>query len=245
MKKTGKIEKAFEIWFLASLKVLNVRKVDKALQWVKNYVENKEFNEIGTNTRALLECHFLFRNAVRALIKKRSYSEGTALLNNNDYDNEIKFVCDVGLGGLARWLRATGYKSYWWINVDDQNLINLAIEKSAILLTTDTMLFERRILKDGTVRALWLPPTLKPTEQLLIIFDFFNLKVLGPRCMKCGGKLVEVDKSKVIDKIPPKTLKWINEYYLCSECNSLFWMGTHWKRITPVIEKLKKIEIVK
>jgi len=245
MKKSGKIEKAFETWFLASLKVLNARKVDKALQWIKNYVENKEFNEGATNSRALLECHFLFRYAAKSLIKKRRCKEKNDLLRNDNYNTEVTFVCDVGLGGLARWLRATGYKSYWWINVDDEDLINLAIKKSAILLTTDTMLFERRILKDGTVRALWLPPTLKPTEQLLIIFDYFDLKVLEPRCMKCGGKLVKVDKSKVIDRIPPKTLKWINEYFLCSECYSLFWMGTHWRRITPVIEKLKKIEIVK
>jgi uncharacterized protein with PIN domain len=88
-------------------------------------------------------------------------------------------------------------------------------------------------------------PTLKPNEQLLIIFDFFNLKVLNPRCMKCGGKLVEIDKNKVSNRIPPKTFKWINEYYLCSDCNSLFWLGTHWKRITPAIERLKNIGFVK
>lgn len=35
----------------------------------------------------------------------------------------VRFVCDCGLGGLARWLRAAGYEA-WWINpVQDDALV--------------------------------------------------------------------------------------------------------------------------
>ncbi|MGC8742578.1 MAG: Mut7-C RNAse domain-containing protein [Verrucomicrobiia bacterium] len=238
MNKIGKIEKVFENWFLDSLKLLNARRIDKALQLIWNSVENKSFDQIGIDTRALLDQHFKLRNSVKVIQKVRQTGEDSHH-SVNSFEN-LKFVCDAGLGGLSRWLRVTGYEAIWVDAVNDDELISIAINQDApsILLTTDTMLFERRILKDGTIRALWLPPTIKPIEQLRIVFDFLSLKILEPRCMKCGGELRGVDKERVIDRIPPKTLKWINEYYLCSRCNTLFWKGTHWKRITPVIQQL-------
>ncbi|MGC8887363.1 MAG: Mut7-C RNAse domain-containing protein [Verrucomicrobiia bacterium] len=241
----GKIEKVFESWFLDSLRLLNVRNVDKAVAWIWNVIEEKCGEGINVDTRALLEQHFRLRKAVKALQKVRRRAGEDLTLNHfvDSYEN-IKFICDAGLGGLARWLRATGYEAIWVGNADDNKVISITLnqEYPAVLLTTDTMIFDRRLLKDGTIQALWLPPTIKPVEQLRLVFDFFNLKVLEPRCMKCGGELIEVDKEDVKDRIPPKTLKWINEYYLCNKCNTLFWKGTHWKRITPVIEELKNLD---
>lgn len=241
----GKIEKAFESWFLDSLRYLNARKIDKALALLWSYVESRTVDESGINTRAMLECHFNLRKSVKALMKIRerageSPSSCPSIRLDKSAENP-KFICDAGLGGLARWLRATGYEAIWFEG-NDEELIFLALQHNAILLTTDTMLFDRRILRDGTVRALWLPPTLKPIEQLKIIFDYFYLKVLEPRCMKCGGELIKVEKDMVLERIPPRTLKWLNEYYLCNKCDTLFWKGTHWRKITPVIDELKKLD---
>lgn len=243
MNKIGKIEKVFENWFVDSLKLLNARRIDKALRLIWNYVENKSSDRIGIDTRALLEQHFKLRNSVKVFQKVSRRAGEDSYHYANSFEN-LKFICDAGLGGLSRWLRVTGYEAIWVDAINDDDLISVAInnDKPSILLTTDTMLFERRILKDGTIKALWLPPTIKPIEQLRIVFDFLNLRVLEPRCMKCGGELRSVEKEQVIDRIPPKTLKWINEYYLCSKCDTLFWKGTHWKRITPVIQQLNGLD---
>lgn len=35
----------------------------------------------------------------------------------------VRFVCDCGLGGLARWLRAAGYEAWWNNPVQDDALV--------------------------------------------------------------------------------------------------------------------------
>ena len=142
-----------------------------------------------------------------------------------------EFVCDAGLGGLARWLRAAGYEAHWTQDIDDDDLIREARRIPATLLTTDSLLMERGVLRDGFIPALWVPPTIKKFEQLTLVLRELRLPVRGPRCMSCGGELRRVEKESVRDRIPPKTYRWRDEYFLCSRCDKLFWHGTHWDRI--------------
>lgn len=148
---------------------------------------------------------------------------------------DIHFFCDAGLGGLARWLRAAGYEAKWESGIDDDELLKAAAGISATILTTDSMLMERRLLRDRIIPALWLPPTLAIQQQLALVFRELGLAVRSSRCMSCGGKLVRVDKEAVRERIPPRTYRWLDEYFICEQCAKLFWHGTHWQRI---VEKL-------
>ena len=76
-----------------------------------------------------------------------------------------------------------------------------------------------------------MPPTLKMVEQLALVFRELGLTVREPRCMSCGGELRRVEKEVLRDRIPPKTWRWVDEYFLCTQCDKLFWHGTHWQRI--------------
>ena len=72
------------------------------------------------------------------------------------------FVCDAGLGGLARWLRAAGYDAVWQTELDDAGVIREAQRRGATLLTTDTLMMERGVLRDGIVPGVhdtrpWMP----------------------------------------------------------------------------------------
>jgi len=135
---------------------------------------------------------------------------------------KIRFFCDSGLGGLARWLRASGYEAFWEPKIDDHQLLRTAKTCSAVLLTTDSMLMERRVLREHMLPALWLPPTLSIAEALAFVFHEFGLKVGEPRCMSCGGELRCERKEELKDKIPPKTYKWLDEYFVCTRCGKLF-----------------------
>ena len=141
------------------------------------------------------------------------------------------FYCDAGLGGLARWLRAAGHEALWDPEIDDSQLVREAGRLRATVLTTDSLLMERRVLRDGLVPAFWVPPTLRVPEQLALVFREFGLTVGEPRCMSCGGELVPVDKETMRERIPPKTWLWLDEYFVCSRCDQLFWKGTHWRQI--------------
>lgn len=37
-----------------------------------------------------------------------------------------RFLCDAGLGGLARWLRASGHEAAWRPDIDDGELLREA-----------------------------------------------------------------------------------------------------------------------
>jgi hypothetical protein len=148
------------------------------------------------------------------------------------------FLCDAGLGGLARWLRAAGYEAVWIPDIEDSELLRKARDRQAMILTTDSLLMERRLLRDGVIPALWLPPTLTMLEQLALVFRELGLSVRNPRCMSCGGELRRVEKEAMRERIPPRTWRWVDEYFLCARCDKLFWHGTHWQRIQDRLRQL-------
>ncbi len=130
----------------------------------------------------------------------------------------------------------------WWSNharqLSQRDGISLthAFEQSvrllrATVLTTDSLMMERGVLRDGTIPAFWLPPTLTMGEQLALVFREFRLAVREARCMTCGGELRRVEKECVSERIPPRTWRWLDEYFVCARCNQLFWHGTHWRKI--------------
>jgi uncharacterized protein with PIN domain len=141
-----------------------------------------------------------------------------------------RFICDSSLGGLARWLRAAGYEAEWLESGGADELLRRAQANSATVLTTDSRLMERSVIRGGEVRAEWLPSDLPRTGQLRMLMRDLSLKVRSPRCMSCGAELRAVPKEEVADRIPPRTAKWKDEYFVCSGCDRLFWQGTHWRR---------------
>jgi hypothetical protein len=148
------------------------------------------------------------------------------------------FWCDAGLGGLARWLRAAGYDSRWEAGIPDDDLLREARKIGATILTTDSLFMERRLLRDGIVPGYWLAPTLGVPAQLALVFGEFRLERREPRCMSCGGELRRVEKEALRERIPPKTYRWLDEYFVCARCDRLLWRGTHWMRIEQQLKEV-------
>jgi len=141
-----------------------------------------------------------------------------------------RFLCDGSLGGLARWLRAAGYEADVSALAGDA-LVREAHRPGVVLLTTDARLWERRLVRDAAVEALWLPSGLDVARQLGMVLRDLELSPATPRCMACGGALQAVEKAAVRDRIPPRTARWKDAYFVCGRCGQLFWEGTHWERI--------------
>jgi len=150
------------------------------------------------------------------------------------------FVCDAGLGGLARWIRGAGYEARWNPSLDDAATIREAQRLTATLITTDSLMMERGVLRDGLVPAVFLPSSIRCEEQLLVVLQELALPLRDSRCMNCGGELRRVEKETVADRIPPKTAKWLDEYFVCVQCDHLFWRGTHWQKITAKLAELER-----
>jgi uncharacterized protein with PIN domain len=151
-----------------------------------------------------------------------------------------QFACDAMLGGLARWLRAAGYDSFWQAGIDDWDLIRLAQREGRILLSSDTGIFRIGIVRDGDLPALFIPHELLTKEsQLAFVLQKLSLEPRPPRCMACGGPLIEVPKAQVQDRAPPRTYARVDCFFECGRCGQLFWEGTHWRKIAAVLEQVR------
>jgi len=142
-----------------------------------------------------------------------------------------RFVCDGSLGGLTRWLWAAGYEARAAVGAPAAELIEPALETGAVLLTSDSRFMERNLVRQGKLPTVWVSSALTLLEQLEGLLLDLCLPLKESRCMACGGQLAPVPKTAVQDRIPEKTARWKDEYFVCRECDQLFWEGTHWQRI--------------
>ncbi|MCU0241968.1 MAG: Mut7-C RNAse domain-containing protein [Vicinamibacteria bacterium] len=142
------------------------------------------------------------------------------------------FLCDEGLGALARWLRAAGYEADWFQGGSDGELTRRAVRAGRILVSADSRLWEEvPDIRAGRWPAVWVSSRLGRTEQLAVLLADLALGLRAPRCMPCGGELRAVEKQSVHERIPPRTAAWRDEYFVCTRCGRLFWRGTHWEKI--------------
>ena len=142
-----------------------------------------------------------------------------------------RLLCDASLGGLARWLRAAGHDAAWARDRPVDGLVAEAQAAGQVLVTTEAEVMTRNLIRRRQLRAVWVPCDLEPPEQLAVLAADLGLGRREPRCMACGGELREVPKAEVLPRIPPRTARWKDEYFVCSRCDRLFWRGTHWDRI--------------
>ena len=223
----SRIQKAYEHRYREILLRFGARRLEQGVDWLIRRAESLRGQEDVSLPDSLT-------HVARELAAK-SLKIHHPTVSKNEH---MRFFCDSGLGGLARWLRGSGYEAFWEPNIDDYELLQKARKLSVTVITTDSLLMERSAVRDHIIPALWLPPTLSIPEALAFVFHEFELKTREPRCMSCGGELRRESKEVLGDRIPPKTFKWLDEYYVCSRCGKLFWKGTHWQKIKSELEKM-------
>jgi len=222
----SRIRKGYEDRFRALLRRVRARRLDQGVQWLVAQAHRLSVRDHLSPAAGLARVY-------ERLAAHKSFQPPALALT------PIRFLCDAGLGGLARWLRAAGYEAAWEPDIDDDKLLQEARSMPATILTTDAMLMERRLLRDRVIPAFWLPPTLSIPEQLALVFREFGLTARRARCMSCGGELRQVSKEALRGRIPPKTYRWLDEFFVCCRCDKLFWHGTHWQRIVGRLKALK------
>ena len=148
----------------------------------------------------------------------------------------IKFVADIHLGKLAKYLRILGFDVLYENDYSDSNLAQISSNEHRILLTRDRGLLKRRIVDYGHfVRHV------QPLKQLQEIIDWLDLKrLIKPfyRCIRCNGVLADVDKSEIEDQLLPKTKQYYHQFKQCPDCKHIYWKGSHYLRMKKIIESV-------
>jgi uncharacterized protein with PIN domain len=162
-----------------------------------------------------------------------SEKEGIHLISKIE---SYRFVLDVHLGKLAKYIRMLGFDTIYENNFTDEFIIDKSIAENRIILTRDI-----GILKNGkTKHGYWLRSQ-EPRQQIGEIIKKYNLfSYIKPftRCIKCNGLLVSIKKNEIADQLEPLTSKYYNEFYECENCKSIFWKGSHYERMQNFIENL-------
>ena len=147
-----------------------------------------------------------------------------------------RFVVDVNLGKLARYLRMAGFDTVYRNDAPDDELIGLMLEEDRALLTRDRPLLMRSAVKKG-----YLVRSDHAADQLEEVLNRFDLKkMVRPytRCMHCNAGLTPVDKSEIIDRLKPLTKRHYDTFSQCTGCGKLYWKGSHRDRLHPKVQSL-------
>ncbi len=151
---------------------------------------------------------------------------------------ESKFILDVHLGKLARYLRMIGFDTLYENNYEDSKIVKIAKDEKRIILTRDVELLKIKTITHGYwVRS---KDPVKQLNEIVLRFDLFsNIKTFY-RCITCNGIIKKTTKESVLDKLQPKTKLYYNDFYQCISCEKVYWKGSHYYKMKSFINNLKE-----
>ena len=150
---------------------------------------------------------------------------------------EIKFILDVHLGKLAKYLRMCGFDTVYQNDYGDKKIIEISLEENRIILTRDIGLLKVKSVSNG-----YFIRDQNSKAQLIEVLKYFDLyQAINPfnRCIKCNGKLESIEKEKIIQQLEPLTQKYFDTFFRCTHCQSIFWEGSHFDRMSNFINTIK------
>lgn len=149
---------------------------------------------------------------------------------------EPRFVADVMLGRLARWLRIAGFDVLYSNNYTDEELIAISSLEQRVLLSRDTRLLIRKPVKEFIFLG-----SQEIQKQLRQVFETMNITALTTpltRCLGCNEALVETSRESVREYVPEFVYNTQSRFKSCPKCGKIFWAGTHRSAAVQILQRL-------
>ena len=147
-----------------------------------------------------------------------------------------RFVVDVHLERLGRYLRMVGIDALSPADSEDAAIVETSLTEGRIVLTRDRGLLQRARLQ----RARWIRSR-KPREQLMEVIRCFQLEgSLAPfsRCLVCNTPLKPAS-STVVKQLVSSPLRVSQAGFAsCPGCGRVYWQGTHYWRMRQWLDQL-------
>jgi len=147
-----------------------------------------------------------------------------------------RFVCDVHLGQLARYLRMLGLNTRYATDRRDPELARISAEEERVLLTRDVELLKRsRVQLGAFVRAQ------APRRQFRAVVKRCGLAEHADpltRCLDCNAGLGPASPAAIDEQVPPQARAAHDEFVQCPACDSVYWAGTHVERMRRLIDEV-------
>lgn len=144
------------------------------------------------------------------------------------------------LGNLAKKLRIIGYDSKYFSSIDDDKLILIAKNEKRIILTKDEQLSKIAEKQDIGFVLIRGNDEFEQVAQIneKIKLEKFVMDTNNSRCIACNGNLQQVEKYRIIGKIPEGVFEREKLFWMCDSCKKIYWEGTHFEKLQEFVTKL-------
>ena len=157
-----------------------------------------------------------------------------------DSSSPQRFVVDIMLGRLARWLRAMGYDTLYPGpspgHAGDRRLLQLARLEERVLVTRDRMLARLAAPRGCLVNAEDVD------EQILEVVRSMALRPPEAdwlsRCLDCNAPLESRPRESLEGLVPEHIFATQREFMACAGCGRIYWRGTHAERMLARLDRL-------
>ena len=149
---------------------------------------------------------------------------------------EPRFVADVMLGRLAKWLRIAGFDVLYSNKFTDDELIAISNLERRVLLSRDTRLLIRKPVKEFIF--LRSQDIQKQIRQVFETLHISALSSLLTRCLSCNEALVETPRESVRERVPAFVYETQSRFKSCPRCEKIFWAGTHRNAVVKTLMKI-------
>jgi hypothetical protein len=146
------------------------------------------------------------------------------------------------LGTLAKKLRILGFDCSYSATIDDEDILAAAKRQGRVIITKDHQLAVNAAKHDILVVELSVnaekAQMAEVAEKLGLGKYMFNAG--AARCSMCNGNLHEIEKERIIDKIPLKTAQNTEIFWICGDCSHIYWVGTHIRNLERFIAEINE-----
>ncbi|MEJ2495412.1 MAG: Mut7-C RNAse domain-containing protein [Ignavibacteriaceae bacterium] len=148
-----------------------------------------------------------------------------------------KFIADIHLGKLTRYLRMLGLDVYYRNDITDIEIVKTSIRENRAILTMDRGLLKRNEI----YHAYWIRNSdlEKQVVEVVKRFQLQNQIKEFTRCLECNTPLKMISKENVENRLPQKVKENQDEFCICEVCDKIYWQGTHINRMSSLVERIK------
>ena len=148
----------------------------------------------------------------------------------------IKFIADVHLGKLVRYLRILGLDCYYEAPWDDNILAEKSEKEKRIMLSRDVGLLQRKCIWHG--QFLYSDDPIEQAKEILKRYEIYDLCKAMSRCVACNSLMKPIAKEKVEHLLEPGTKKSYEMFFQCESCSKVYWHGAHVKNILKTLKEI-------
>jgi len=156
----------------------------------------------------------------------------------------MKFIADIMVGKLARYLRMAGNDVLYSNDISDAEILEIAKCEGRIVLTRDSLMLLRRPFTNNSIKSVFIRDggIIKQLKQIKNDLRI-PLKPNLLRCLECNTELLKAQKETLKDKVPSYVYKTQKDFLYCLKCDKYYWRGTHYDNICNTFKLIEFIYI--